>query len=199
MSSNTNNINIITHHPFWLLPRSPLTNTTSTAAYLHHTLALIQQASRLWHYSRSRRSKQLRASRIRQQAHATSEQSRKCCYKTQPPIWRMHLVQNDNSADEQESGEEGAEPRYEGANGSVRSVGDAGFGALSVLTFFLSVFPITSPPQAHGCLHEVDDSLERKPPAAHARSSTIDLMSPAPSRLPNHRYHRIDQRCCRQA
>jgi hypothetical protein len=45
----------------------------------------------------------------------------------------MHFVQNDNGADEQESGEDGAELRYEGANGSVRSVGDAGFGALAIL------------------------------------------------------------------
>jgi hypothetical protein len=84
-------------------------------------------------YSRSRRGKQFRPSRIGQQAHAASEQSRERRYQTQTPIWRMHFVQNDNGADEQESGEEGAELRYEGANGSVRSVGDAGFGALAIL------------------------------------------------------------------
>jgi hypothetical protein len=45
----------------------------------------------------------------------------------------MNFVQDDNGADEQESREEGAEPRYEGTNGSVRRVGDAGFGALAIL------------------------------------------------------------------
>jgi hypothetical protein len=45
----------------------------------------------------------------------------------------MNFVQDDNGADEQESREEGAEPRYERANGSVRRVGDAGFGALAIL------------------------------------------------------------------
>jgi hypothetical protein len=45
----------------------------------------------------------------------------------------MDLVQDDNGADEQEGREEGAEPRYEGTNGSARRVGDAGFGALAIL------------------------------------------------------------------
>jgi len=48
----------------------------------------------------------------------------------------MHLVQDDDSSDEQQSGKKGAEPRYKCANGSVRRIHDALPRALTILARF---------------------------------------------------------------
>jgi len=88
-----------------------------------------------WTYRHLRCSsrKQLRPPRIRQKSNTTRKQRGERRYQPQPPVWRVHRVEHDNRTYQQQSGEESAEPRYKGANGSVRSIGDAFSGAFAVL------------------------------------------------------------------